>query len=396
MRKAILLIIDGLGDLPTPKKTPLQAAKTPNLDKLAKNGITGMMSPVKRFMVPGSDTGHLNILGYDPTVFYCGRGPFEALGAGIKLKEGDVAFRTNFATAVDNEITDRRAGRIDTETASALSKKLSFKIGDVEAIFKNTVEHRGVLVLRGPNLSSNVSDTDPHKKGPLNPCYALDESWEAKRTADIVNKYTEFAGGLLASAPENKGRKEPANTLLVRGPGIFSEVPSFFDRFGMHGVCIAGGALYRGVAAYLRMDIALVPGATGGLNTDVKAKADAAVNALKNYDFIFMHVKGCDSAGHDGDFNKKKKMLERIDKVMPALAKTGACLVITGDHSTPVSLKAHTGHEVPVIVYGGERPDPVKKFDEVSCARGGLGHIRGKDIIPLILNITGRAEKYGS
>ncbi|MBU0533086.1 2,3-bisphosphoglycerate-independent phosphoglycerate mutase [Candidatus Micrarchaeota archaeon] len=395
MRKAILLIIDGLGDLPTPK-TPLQAAKTPNLDRLAKNGITGMLSPVKRYLVPGSDTSHLNILGYDPTIFYCGRGPFEALGVGIELNEGDVAFRANFATVKGNKIIDRRAGRIDTETASILSKGLSLRIGNVEAIFRNSVEHRGVLVLRGPNLSSNISDTDPHSTGEVHFCYPLDDSREAKRTADIVNKFTEVARGWLASAPTNKDREKPANILLLRGAGTYSQVPSFFDRFGLHGICIAGGALYKGVAAYLRMDVAIVPGATADLKSDVKAKAETAAKSLDHYDFVFMHVKGCDSAGHDGNFDAKKKMLERIDKVIPILEKTGACIVITGDHSTPVSRKQHTGHEVPILVYGGERKDHVKKFDEISCASGGLGHIKGKEVIPLILNITERAEKYGS
>ncbi|MBD3210317.1 2,3-bisphosphoglycerate-independent phosphoglycerate mutase [Candidatus Micrarchaeota archaeon] len=395
MQKAILLIIDGLGDLPTPK-TPLQAAKTPNLDRLAKNGINGMLSPIKRYIVPGSDTGHLSILGYDPAVFYCGRGPFEALGLGIELQEGDVAFRTNFATVKDDRVEDRRAGRIDTETASKLSKGLSMKIGNVEIIFRNSVEHRGALVLRGPNLSSNVSDTDPHQEGVLQECVPLEDSWEAKRTADIINRYTEVARGWLSSNPANKGRKLPANALMVRGAGAYAEVPSFFERFKMHGLCVAGGALYKGVAAYLKMDVALVPSATGGLKTDVRAKAEAAAKALEGYDFVFMHIKGCDSASHDGNFNAKKKMLEKIDKVIPILEKSGASLVITGDHSTPVSMKSHSGHEVPILVYKGERNDKIKKFDELSCAQGGLGHIKGKDVLPLILNITGRAEKYGS
>ena len=156
MNKAILLIIDGLGDLPTPK-TPLQAAKTPNLDRLAKNGITGMLTPLKRYIVPGSDTSHLQLLGYDPAFFYTGRGPLEALGVGVKLREGDVAFRTNFATVKNGKIIDRRAGRIDTEIAAELSKNLSMRINNIDITFRNSVEHRGVLVLRGEGISSMVS-----------------------------------------------------------------------------------------------------------------------------------------------------------------------------------------------------------------------------------------------
>ncbi|MDD5171673.1 MAG: 2,3-bisphosphoglycerate-independent phosphoglycerate mutase [Candidatus ainarchaeum sp.] len=396
MKKAILLVIDGLGDLPTPK-TPLQAAKKPNLDRLAKEGITGMLAPVGRFIVPGSDTSHLQLLGYDPEIYYCGRGPLEALGVGIKLQEGDVAFRANFAAIQGDKITDRRAGRIDTATAAKLAKYVPKQVDGVQIIFKTSVEHRGALVLRGPGLSCCVSDTDPHALGEMGECHPLDDSPEARKTADIINRFTTFAMDALSKAPENKKRPKPANVILLRGAGHYKKLPSFHERFGFNAVCVAGGALYRGVASYLGMDVAMVLGATGDKNTDLAAKAKAAVKALGQYDFVFMHVKGCDSAGHDGDFAGKKKMIERLDKeAIPLLAKSGACLVITGDHSTPVSLKAHSGHEVPIIVYGGERKDDVKKFDELSCAKGGLGHIRGKDVMPLILNITERAEKYGT
>ncbi|MFH0737288.1 MAG: 2,3-bisphosphoglycerate-independent phosphoglycerate mutase [Candidatus Micrarchaeota archaeon] len=395
MDKAILLIIDGLGDLPTPK-TPLQAAKKPNLDRLAKGGITGMMSPIRRFIVPGSDVSHLNILGYDPTYFYHGRGPLEALGLGMDLREGDVAFRANLATAQGGRIKDRRAGRIDTATASALSKRLSMRIDDIEIAFKNSSEHRGAVVMRGPGLSSNISAIDAHEGEEVPSCSPLDDSAEARKTADIVDRYMKMAGEALSSAPENRGRRLPANILLLRGAGQHSSAPSFFERYGMLSACIAGGALYRGIAKFMGIDILMVPGASGDKGSDLEAKAKAAAKALESYDFVFMHIKMCDSFGHDGDFQGKVKAVEKIDKILPILEKTGACLIITADHSTPVSRKAHSGHEVPILVYGGERGDGVKRFDEISCAEGGLGHLRGKDIIPLILNITGRAQKYGS
>ncbi len=395
MRKAILLIIDGLGDLPTPK-TPLQAAKKPNIDRLAKGGICGMMCPIKRYIVPGSDVSHLNILGYDPSIFYHGRGPLEALGLGMRLDNGDIAFRANFATISGGTIADRRAGRIDTKTATALAATLTMRIDDVDAVFKSSAEHRGALVLRGKNLSSNISATDAHEGEQLHPCHPLDNTPEAKRTADIVNRFTALANGLLSNAPENAGRKNPANAILLRGAGHFVKAPSLHERYGLNAACVAGGALYRGVATFMGMDLIIVPGATGDQGTDLLAKADAAAKALKDYDMVFMHIKMCDSFGHDGDFRGKAKAIEKIDKIIPILEKTGACIVITGDHSTPVSLKGHSGHEVPILVHGGERIDDVRRFDEISCAKGGLGHIRGKDIMPLLLNITGRAQKYGS
>ncbi len=395
MKKAILVVIDGLGDLPTPK-TPLQAAKTPNLDRLARLGITGMMSSIKRFLVPGSDVSHLNMLGYDPAIFYHGRGPLEALGLGIRLEPGDVAFRANFATVGEGKVVDRRAGRIDTATAAGLSRHLSMRIDGAEAIFKSSVEHRGALVLRGKGLSPCVSPTDAHEGEPLPSCYPLEGSPEAKRTAALVNRFSELAMGALSAAPENSGRRLPANAILLRGAGEYAPAPSFHERFGLNAACVAGGALYKGVATYLGMDLIMAPGASGDRNSDLGSKAKAAAKALEHYDFVFMHVKMCDSYGHDGDFAGKKESLERIDRVMPILERTGACIIVTGDHSTPVSLKGHSGHEIPLLVYRGERRDAVKKFDEMSCMSGGLGHVRGKDLIPLILNITGRAQKSGS
>lgn len=401
MKKAILLIMDGLGDLPTPK-TPLQAAKTPNLDKLAKKGITGLLSPIRRGIVPGSDTGHLNILGYDPEVFYCGRGPLEALGIGIPLQEDDVAFRTNFATVRKGTIIDRRAGRIETGDARQFERYLSTKIEDVEVIFKHSVQHRGALVLRGPGLSPNVTDTDPHGDVPLHECQAEDESPEAEKTARIVNKFIEYAMEKLSEAPENKARERkklpPANAVLLRGAGVYRKIPSMIERFGIDSACIAGGALYKGVAAYIGMDVFMVVGDPSVDLTNLETKVKAVKNAIEKYDFIFLHVKATDNFGHDGDFQGKKKVLEKIDRILiPALEKTGAYLIITGDHSTPVSRKGHSGHEVPVLIYGkDERYDKVKKFDEMSCMEGGIGHINGEDIMPIILNLIEKAEKYGS
>lgn len=402
MNKAIVLILDGLGDLPTPK-TPLQAAKKPNLERLAKNGITGLLSPVGRGVVPGSDTSHLRIFGYEPKICYPGRGPLEALGVGLDLKEGDVAFRANFATVRDNRLLDRRAGRIDTKTASSLSKLISMTIEDVEIVFKNSTEHRGALVLRGPGLSHCVSDTDPHAINVDVPeCVPEEDTHESEKTARIINKFTKLVHERLSQAPENRKLETenlpPANILLLRGGGVFSEVPSFFERFDISGACIAGGALYRGVAKFIGMDIFLVPGATGDRFTDLKAKAKAAVKALKDYDLVFLHVKACDSFGHDGDFKGKTKFLERIDKeVVSQLVKTKAYIVVTGDHSTPCSRKAHSGHEVPILMHGpDERADKVKKFDEISCMEGGIGHITGKHVMPMVLNMLKKAKKFGS
>ncbi|MFH2106113.1 MAG: 2,3-bisphosphoglycerate-independent phosphoglycerate mutase [Candidatus Micrarchaeota archaeon] len=393
MKNAILLIIDGLGDLPTPQ-TPLQAAKKPNLDRLAEKGITGLMSSFDRGVVPGSDTSHLNIFGYDPLICYSGRGPLEALGIGMKLEKTDLVFRANFATMKDGKIIDRRAGRIATEDAKKLEKLVNMKMEDVEIIFKSSVEHRGALILRGHGLSNKVTGTDRTNMEPI--CVAFDNRGE--KTARILNEFTKEVHKRLSKDHLNKKRKMPANVILARSGGFLKEVPSLRAQYGMLSACISGGALYKGCAKLAGMDIIEVKGATGTANTNLKAKGEAAIHALKKYDFIFLHVKACDSFGHDGDFKGKTKMIERIDKeLVPILAKSGAYLVITSDHSTPCSRKTHSGHEVPIIIYGkDERIDDVKKFDEISCMKGGLGHMKGRNVMPLILNLIEKAKKYGS
>ncbi len=387
--KTVLIIIDGLGDLPTPK-TPLQEAHTPTLDQLAKEGITGMLAPVGKYIVPGSDVSHLQILGYDPKKYYPGRGPLEALGAGIDLNEGDVAFRANFATLKESVVVDRRAGRIDSKTAKELAKELSTTIDDVEIIVKHTVEHRLAIVFRGKDLGNKVGETDPHGKGEIKKVVGEDK--ESKKTAEIMNKFTAYAIEKLQKHHLNTGRQLPANCVLLRGVGKYRKVENFEKRFGIKGSCVAGGALYKGIGKYIGLNVIDVPEATGDKNTNVNAKINAVNNAKD--EFVFMHFKACDSAGHDGDFETKKNMLEKLDRALTALKADN--IIITGDHSTPVSMKAHSGHEVPILVWGLERKDDVEKFDEQNCMQGGLGHIEGKDIVPLILNISRKAKKYGS
>lgn len=397
MPSAILLVIDGIGDLPTPK-TPLQAAKKPNLDALAKNGITGLLSTIAPGVTPGSDVSHLQLFGYDPAAYYPGRGPLEALGLGMGLKEGDVAFRANFATLKNGQVIDRRAGRITTAEAQMLERDVNMRLGETQIIFKSSVEHRGALILRGPGLSANVSDTDTHHEGALAVCKALDGSKEAQITADIINAFTETVQRKLDQNSINKTRKLPANVVLLRSAGTYRKVPSISERFGIRGACIAGGALYKGVAKYVGMDVLKVPGVTGDAKTDLKAKGKAAVGASERYDFVFVHVKAVDSFGHDGNFREKTKMLERIDReLVGELKKSDAYIVVTGDHSTPCIRKAHSGHEVPILIHGkNERKDSVKRFDEISCMQGGLGHLRGKDVMPVILNLIQKGKMQGS
>lgn len=400
--KLILLILDGLGDLPSPDKTPLQMAKKPNINKLAKNGIQGLMSVLGKGIVPGSDCAHLELLGYPPEKYYFGRGPLEALGAGMSLKQGDIAFRANFATISKNKIIDRRAGRLSSVLAKKLEKEINMQIEDVKIIFKASTGHRGALILRGKDLSGNISSTDSHNSGVLKFSKPLDSSFQAKKTAKIINKFTKIIHKKLEKNKINIERKNnnllPANIILLRGPGIFKKIPLIEKLYGIKSACVAGGALYKGIAQYIGMDVIDVKSATADKNTDLYAKGSAVQKILKKYDFVFVHIKALDNFSHDGDVKGKTKFIQKIDKeLIPLLIKTGAHLVITGDHSTICKRKEHSGHEVPVLICEkGGRKDGLKTFDEITAMKGGLGHIYGKELMFILLNIIKKTKMSGS
>ncbi len=402
MTKAILVVLDGLGDLPDAKGyTPLSAALKPNMDRLAEEGTTGLFHSIGRGIVPGSDTSHLNIFGYEYSKYYPGRGPLEALGAKFPLKEGDIAFRANFATFDNGKITDRRAGRITTEEAKVLSKYVQkLKVGTgIDALFQNTVEHRGILILRGKKLSPLITPTDSHSTGPLPKSAPLDpKDRNAKRTAEALNKFTRMATQKLDKAKENKDKRRPANAIIARGAGTYTKVEPMQNRYGVRGACIAGGALYKGVASYVGMDVIDVKGATGTFETDLKAKGKAALQALWSHDFVFVHVKATDSFSHDGNFIEKRNIIAKVDKeLIPTLLRGNCHIIITGDHSSPVKRRAHSGDPTPLLVWGPDvRPDEVKKFDEFACGGGSLGHLQGTELFQTMLNLMDKSRMCGT
>ena len=398
--KLIFVILDGLGDLPDKKikKTPLEAAKTKNMDAIAKDGICGLLSPLGIGIVPGSDTSHLQLFGYAPEEHYPGRGPLEALGAGIDLKHGDIALRANFATVKKGIVIDRRAGRIPTKEARKLEQYCNTVIDGVKFIFKSTVEHRGVLVIRGAKINTKKwnkeapdLDTDPHRTGerPI-----LKNSTYLQK---LIERYSMLVHKRLSSL--NQQRKFQANFVLLRGAGMYKKVEGIRKRFGISAACVAGGALYKGVARYIGMNTPEVKGATGDKNTDLKAKMNEVIKELKSNDMVVLHIKATDSFGHDGNFEGKKRMIEKIDKEVfsEILRLKNVSVIVTGDHSTPCPLKGHSGHPVPIAIREvGGRKDKVKTFGETACGEGALGNINGKDIMPIILNILRKAKKYGS
>jgi len=412
--KGILVIADGLGGRPTDMdgRTCLEAARTPHLDELADRGATGLVDPIGPGIRPGSDTAHLSLLGYNPHGLYTGRGVFECLGIGLDVRPGDICFRANFATVEATKdglrLVDRRAGRIESgqEELAATLGTMRLKTPGVEIQFRASTEHRGALLLRGKDLSPHVSETDPHEVGAsIHTAKPTADGAAAKRTAAAVNELTRQSYELLKDLPLNQKRaaagKLPANILLVRGAADCPHIPSIPSIYGVRGAVIAGGALYRGVALACGLDSIDVPGATGGLDTDLRAKAEATLAALATYDLVFVHIKGTDNAAHDQNAAAKTAFIERIDEefIAPLLERLdwrSTHLAFTGDHTTSIDYGDHTADPVPVLFVGPNvRRDDVATFDERAAAHGGLLRFSGQ-VLPMLMSLANRCPKFGS
>jgi 2,3-bisphosphoglycerate-independent phosphoglycerate mutase len=386
--KALLLVMDGLGGYRTAERgSELTEASTPNLDRLAGEGSLGLHDPVTRGITPGSGAGHLGLFGYDPLNYEIGRGALSAAGIGFELQPGDVAARVNFCTlAADGTIADRRAGRLPTEEAAAICELLTREVrldGEVEFFLQPEREHRGLLVLRGKGLDRDLTDTDPQVTGvpPLEP---EARTPEAARTAELVSQVLDQARSLLAG-------RERGNFLLLRGFDSVKDMPSFPDRYQVKALAIAAYPMYVGISRLLGFETHQVEGAA-------KEEVDALAELLPDHDFVFMHIKKTDSAGEDGDFERKVAAIEEVDALVPRILEAGVeVLAVTGDHSTPAQMAAHSWHPVPVLLWGGTAAaDGLPKFDEVNCRQGSLGRFEAKHLLPQLLAAAGRLTKYGA
>ncbi len=385
--KLVMVVMDGIGGLPVRGKTELEAAKTPNLDRLAYQSTCGLIDPISYGITPGSGPSHLALFGYDPFRYEIGRGVMEALGIGLKLTKEDLTARGNFAT-IDEKgfIVDRRAGRIATERNQEICQFLQKEIREVNGIRVSIYpgkEHRFVIVFQGEGLRDDLTDADPQKDGQkakgtesITP--------EARRTAEVVNEY-------LKRATEALRPFHPANTVLLRGFSKVPDIPSMFERFKLNPAAIATYPMYRGLARLVGMEVL----ETG---ESLRDEVETLKNNFNEYDFFYIHFKKTDSAGEDGDFKKKVKAIEEVDRILPFILKLKPdVLVVTGDHSTPAVLKSHSWHPNPILLHSKYvLADGLRRFTERQCQKGQLGRFPAVEIIPLMLANGLKLKKFGA
>ena len=391
--KMALVVLDGIGDIATPEQgyqTPLEAAKTPNLDALAKESALGRLYPTAPGITPGSGPGHLGLFGYDPLEFQVGRGVIESLGLGLDLIPGDVAARANFCTLDDqNIVTDRRAGRIETsiceELCALLAEKIQ-KIDDVEVIVKPGKSHRFVVIFRGPGMEGPLSDSDPHREGlPIPPAQAVDATnAKARKTAEIIGKFYQLA------LPVLRGR-QPANGFLMRGIAHKPAIPTFDVRYKLKPACIAIYPMYKGLAQLVGMDKL-----EGSQN--IAEEMRRYVKEYDNYDYFFIHFKNTDMYGEDGNFKAKTQAVEEFDAALPILLeKRPDVIAITGDHSTPCAVQGHSWHPQPVLLHSKYSGcDGLERFTEKAANCGSLGHFEAKYLIRHMQANLKMFDKFGA
>jgi 2,3-bisphosphoglycerate-independent phosphoglycerate mutase len=413
-----------MGDLPIEalgNKTPLEAAQTPNLDLLAQIGQTGLMYTVGQGIAPESDAAVISLLGYDPFKYSPGRGVIEAAGAGLKMKDGDLALRCNFATlGKDKAIIDRRVGRdLTTEEAikltEAVNKEVKLTSYPAEFEFKNTLGHRAVLLIKSKSrpLSSRITNSDPaytivngigvaltNVDMVLKTAQPEDNTEAAKVSANLVNEFIEKSHILWENHPLNIQRAKEgrlkANVILTRDAGHL--LPKFFNinqQYNVNFACLADMHTERGIAQLVGMDASLLPPPTANLHNDLEIRVKALLQALPQHDCIYIHLKGPDEPGHDGNYKLKTELIAAIDKyffgpLLKQITLTDTLICVTSDHATPCAKKIHTDTPVALLIAGGKtnHNSNSTKFSENECAKGNLGLIKhGYELMPKLMEL---------
>lgn len=396
--KYIILVPDGMADEPIDalgNKTPLQAAKTPNMDAMAQNGFSGMVQTIPDGMPPGSDIGNLSLLGYDPTKNFSGRASLEAANMGIILADDEIVFRCNLVTLDKVQMFDYSAGHISTEEAAELIRALNHKIGTSDIKFYAGKSYRHLMVLKTKNVDGffKMKTTPPHDILDQEITSHLPQGAHQQYLLEIMEKAKNILADHFVNKERIKHKKNPANNIWLWGQGKRPDLPSFKEKFGLRGSIISAVDLVNGIGCLVGLNIISVPGATGYFDTDYFAKADYALKALEDDDFIYIHVEAPDEAGHNGDHNEKVKAIERIDHdiVGPILKwsskRDDVRILISPDHPTPVSKRTHTRAPVCFLMYGkGITANRLTAYDEKTASQAGLKFKSGAEMVSFFLN----------
>lgn len=425
MKKILYIVLDGLGDLPIPEldnKTPLETAVTPHMDRLAERGCSGIVYPVDKGIAPESDIAVISLLGYDAKKYYTGRGPLESFAEGLKVAVGNLALRINFATVKNDgkTILDRRVGRnLTTDEAGALAKEINsrVKLNSATFEFKNTIGHRGVLVIRHRDraLSGWITNTDPayaregifgvareefeNQVAESQPMAGFEDSAEASASADLLNEFTRKSHQVLSRSAVNQKRiaqnELPANVILSRDAGDhLPEFPSVKSVYNLRFGSFVQMPVEKGIALLTGIEVVEVPLPSGDLEVDYSIWAKIALKKILDFDGLYIHIKGPDEPAHDGDFLKKKEIIEAIDKfffssLLKELNLKDAIIAVTADHSTVCKIRAHSADPVPLLISGSDiTPDRVLTFSEKTARQGCLGQMRGCELLPLLIKFA--------
>ena len=390
-QRILQIVLDGVGGLPDDRgRTELSAAHTPNLDQLARASSLGQLDPVFPGITPGSGLAHLALFGYNPMEYEVGRGVLAAMGVGLEMPSGSVAARCNFITRDRaGVIRDRRAGRLPSEDARRLVALLQGEITQIDGVqirFAHVMEYRFVVVFTGKGLYGEVGDTDPQVTG-VKPLAARAMTPQAQPMADLADRFLGRVWEVLADQPRGNG-------IVMRGFGRRPELPTLRELYGLKAQVIASYPDYKGVAALAGMTVQPIPGEGELLAEKIAAYRKTAAD----FDYTFFHVKKTDSYGEDHNFDAKVTQIEAFDAALPQLLDLGTEVVaITGDHSTPATMGAHSWHPVPLLVRGPwQRNDVGTRFSEDETLRGSLGRLRSEELMAILLAQAGRLKKYGA
>jgi len=401
LMKFLVILGDGMADLPLASlqgRTPLQAAKIPNMDRVARQGRCGLARSVPEGLPPGSDVANLSVMGYEPQKYYTGRAPLEAAAMGVRLAADDIAFRCNFVTVEKGIMKDYSAGHISSQEGSELISALKPLMPE-ERLYAG-VSYRNLLVLKA---GARAICTPPHDI-PDQPIQGyLPRGQDAKHLIDLMDKATP----ILASHPVNLRRaaegKRPANMIWLWGQGPAPIMPTFQEKWGLSGAMISAVDLLKGIGTYAGLEVIDVPGATGTIDTNYEGKVQAALRALTRLDFVYLHIEAPDEAAHEGDVEQKIRAIEIFDQrvVSPMIQGLRANgedwrVLLLPDHATPISIKTHSRDPVPFAIMGkGIEPDDVERFDEQAAKRGGYGLVEATRLVGMMTEDQPRKAPLG-